>query len=135
MKQERQSSLVADENKVDAQLYDDFIPDEDKTKISVIRAAKPEELSDLHLDFIDERLKALLPLYKARNFPQVLTVGERQYWENFRRHRLVDGGATSRASRYFKRLEYLLGLADLPDDQRYVLEQLSLYGESVLPAD
>ncbi len=53
---------------VDAQLYDGFIPDHDKTVMGVVRAAKPEELSDLATDFHDTRLKELLPLYKARNF-------------------------------------------------------------------
>jgi exodeoxyribonuclease-1 len=64
---------MVDDQQVDGQLYDRFNKDEDRTKMSVVRAAEPEELSKLIDDFSDERLRALLPLYKARNFPESLS--------------------------------------------------------------
>jgi exodeoxyribonuclease-1 len=62
-----------------------------KPKMRVVRAANPGELSST-VEFIDERLKLLLPLYKARNFPKSLSGEEQEKWEEFRRHRLLDGG-------------------------------------------
>ena len=38
--------------------------------MSVMRAASAETLAGLGLDFADKRLAAILPLYKARNFPK-----------------------------------------------------------------
>jgi exodeoxyribonuclease-1 len=133
MKRPTQASLVADEYKVDSQLYDDYIPNADKTKMSVVRTAQPEELSELGLDFVDSRLKALLPLYKARNFPKSLSPDEQQLWHKFRSHKLQDGGSKSRASSYFRRIEQLKGSPSTSDEQRYILEELELYGDSVVP--
>ena len=126
----RQSAMIADENKVDSQLYDGFIKDEDKTKMSVVRAAKPEELATLNLEFKDERLKLLLPLYKARNHTKFLTQDEQTEWESFRRRKLIDSG---RADNYFKRLEELAKTPGLDNEKQYLLEELNLYAQAVLP--
>jgi exodeoxyribonuclease-1 len=61
----RTTELVADPQKVDNQLYDGFIKDEDKTKMSALRSSNLKEISDF--SFKDERLNLMLPLYKARN--------------------------------------------------------------------
>jgi exodeoxyribonuclease-1 len=126
----RQPDLVVDEQKVDGQLYDSFVKDEDRTKMSVVRAAKPNELSDLNLDFQDGRLKALLPLYKARNFPQVLTGAERQVWQKFRHQKLLSG-KTSLADRFYTQIEELNKMPGLTTEKRHLLEDLKEYGESV----
>lgn len=128
-----QQSLVVDEMKVDAALYDGFVNDADKTKMRVVRAADVNGLADLHLDFADERLKYLLPLYKARNFAASLTPEERAGWEKFKHRRLLDGGEASRAAGYFKRLGELAQQPGLSPEQQYLLEELQLYGQSVLP--
>ena len=133
LKRPSQSSLVADEQKVDGQLYDDFIPDSDKTRMSALRSAEPEELSNLGPDLTDERLKALLPLYKARNFPKSLTGDEKKHWDGFRYRRLLSGDGQSRAARYFRRIEQLMGSASTNDKQRFILEDLNQYGDSVIP--
>lgn len=128
----RQPEMVVDEQKVDGQLYDSFIKNEDKTKMSVVRAAKPDELSNLDLDFHDERLKALLPLYKARNFPGALTEAERQAWENFRRQKLL-GDKASLADRFFSQAEELAKTPGLTTEKRYLLEELKSYGQTAIP--
>jgi len=126
----RQTGLVDDPLQVDGQLYDGFVSDEDKAKMSVVRAAEPDKLSDLSLNFKDGRLTLLLPLYKARNFPKYLTEEERAEWENFRRRKLVDSGA---ADKFFKRLEELATTPGLDGDKQYLLEELNLYGQSSIP--
>jgi exodeoxyribonuclease-1 len=69
MNKDQQTRLVSADVDVDAQLYDGFIPDADKTTSRAIRAADPEELPDFASKLKDARLKSLLPLYKARNYP------------------------------------------------------------------
>ena len=130
-----QVSIVANEYTVDSQLYSGFFDNEDRNKQRVLRAAKPEELSTLELTFADNRLTALLPLYKARNYPDVLTTDERHAWEKFCLFRLFDGGPKSQLARYFERLETLANVAGLTQNQRYVLEELRLYGESLMPGE
>jgi exodeoxyribonuclease I len=131
--QKRQAHYV-DESEVDARLYDGFFADTDRTKMSVVRAARPEELATLDIAFKDDRLQNLLPLYKARNFPQSLQDEERTEWERFRERRLLSGKQASRLARYFARLSELAAMPDLTDEKRYLLEELQLYGQSVMPA-
>jgi exodeoxyribonuclease-1 len=124
----RPAELVADPQQVDGQLYDGFIFDEDKTKMSALRASKPEEIADF--SFKDNRLKLLLPLYKARNYPKSLTETELAEWENFRHQKLIN---SQKANDFFKRLEELAKTPGLNDQKRYLLEELNLYAQSILP--
>lgn len=132
---QRQSGLLADEQAVDGQLYDGFFNDQDRTAMSVVRAAEADEIGSLGLEFEDQRLTHLLPLYKARNFPGSLAHEEREAWEQFRYHKLMDGGTKSAAARYFARLGELAQAQNLTGEQKYILEELQLYGESILPTD
>ncbi len=129
----RQPELVIDEQQVDSQLYDGFVNDADRIKMSVVRAAEPAELTDLQKNFADDRLKALLPLYKARNFPSSLSAKEQSWWQSFKTKRLLADGEASLATRYFKRLEELSRQKQLSKEQKYLLDELKLYGESILP--
>lgn len=134
MNQRQQARLLEDEAEVDARLYDGFIESrEDKTKMGVVRAANIDELSSLDITFADSRLEALLPLYKARNYPKSMNDEERATWEKFRERKLLGGGESSRAARYFKRLADLAARTDLTAEQQYILEELQLYGQSILP--
>jgi exodeoxyribonuclease-1 len=129
----RQTSLADNALTADERLYDDFIGDSDKTVERAIRAAGPEELGNLAGNLKDERLRNILPLYKARNFSAALSSEERVAWEEFCRHKLLDGGQDSRLGKYFKRLQELAGGTN--DTQQYLLEELKLYGESIIPVD
>lgn len=130
---QRQVSLVTDGQAVDGQLYDGFVPDQDKTLMGVVRAADTDDIGSLEIEFKDARLNELLPLYKARNYPAVLSGEEREAWEKFRYHKLMGGGPASAASRYFTRLGELAASSIITAEQRYLLEELQLYGESILP--
>lgn len=133
MTKPRQPEMIVDEMRVDGALYDGFINDADKIKMSVVRAADADGLADLSLDFADDRLKYLLPLYKARNFPASLNEEDQAWWEEFKKRRLVDGGEDSTAARYFKRLGELAEQPGLSTEKQYLLEELQLYGQSILP--
>lgn len=128
-----QPELIADEQRVDSQLYDGFVNNADRVKMSVVRAADVDKLADLQLDFADDRLKLMLPIYKARNYPKSLNQDEQEWWEKFRAKRLLEGGANSPAGLYFKRIEELASASRLSSQDKYLLEELKLYGESILP--
>lgn len=130
-----QVTLVDNQLTVDERLYEGFVSDADKSTMRAVRAAKPEALSDLAGEFTDNRLQSLLPLYKARNYPQALTPEEREAWDTFCRQRLLEGGAESRMAKYFARLEELAAAGSLTDEQQYLLEELQLYGQSIMPAE
>jgi exodeoxyribonuclease-1 len=129
-----QVSLVDNELTVDSRLYDGFPGDGDKQTMRAVRAAAPEELSQFADNFSDDRFKSLLPLYKARNYPNSLSSEERAAWENFCRQQLFEGGTSSRLAKYFARLQELAE-GKLSDNQRFLLEELQLYGQSIMPSD
>jgi exodeoxyribonuclease-1 len=128
-----QTALVSTEQDVDSCMYNGFFDGGDKQKMSVVRAAAPEELTGLGLTFKDQRLAILLPLYKARNYPKLLTGEERQQWENFCKQKLLNGGQHSRMAKFFTRLQEIAATDNLTGHQSYLLEELRLYGESIMP--
>jgi exodeoxyribonuclease-1 len=131
--EKQQASFLTDEQEVDSRLYDGFVGDHDKTNMAVVRAASVDELKTLDAKFEDDRLTALLPLYKARNYPASLSDDERAQWERFCERRLLGGKAESRAAKYFDRLAQLADQTDLNGERQYLLEELQLYGQSILP--
>jgi exodeoxyribonuclease I len=132
---QQQTSFLQDELEVDARLYDNFIGDADKTNCRVVRAADSDELSNLSLEFKDDRLEALLPLYKARNYPKSLSDEERVAWEKFKERKLLGGKQNSRLARFFNRLAELAARTDLSSKDQYLLEELQLYGQSIVPVE
>jgi exodeoxyribonuclease-1 len=130
-----QLTLVEDEATVDHRLYDGFINKGDAAAMRQVRGAKPDEISQLAGKFQDKRLQGLLPLYKARNYPGSLNDEERKAWEEFTHKQLLAGGTGSRLAKYFNRLQELAADSKLTAQQQYLLEELQLYGESIVPAD
>lgn len=129
----QQARLLEDELDVDARLYENFFSSEDKHQMSQLRSAGIDELRDYSADFKDQRLQLLLPLYKARNFPAALSDDDRLAWETFRRRKLLGGGMSSRLAKFFGKLAELSERKDLNADKRYLLEELQLYGQSIMP--
>lgn len=131
----QQSSFLHNEQDVDAQLYDGFIGDSDKIKSGVVRAASPDDLLGLDISFSDKRLTALLPLYKARNFPKTMSDEERAAWEQFRAQKLIGNKQNGRLAKYFNRLAELATKANISAKDQYILEELQLYGQSIMPVN
>lgn len=129
----QQARLLEDELDVDARLYEDFFSNDDKNLMSTLRGSSAAELPHLVPAFKDQRLQKLLPLYKARNFPGSLNDEDRTVWETFRQRKLLGGGTASRLARFFGRLSELAERKDLSAEQRYLLEELQLYGQSIVP--
>jgi exodeoxyribonuclease-1 len=109
---------------VEDKLYDGFVNDKDKGRMSAVRAATAEELADFHPIFIDERLEELLFRYKARQFPETLADDERAAWESYRAQKLriaLPG--------YLKQLQALAASGA----DTFLLEELQLWAESIVP--
>lgn len=124
----KQTALVKDEKNVDGELYDGFIADSDKPVMREVRSADPTEIAEFITKLHDPRLKALLPLYKARNYPEHLTDEEHSSWEQFRSakiHKALPG--------FVKRLQELSVSEDVTDKQHELLQELQLYAESIFP--
>lgn len=132
-KDRQQTSLVTTEQDVDVQIYNGFYSEPDKQAMRVVRAAAPDELSNLQLNFADQRLVTMLPLYKARNFPKTLTGDERATWERYRKNKLLLGGEHSKMAQFLKRLQDIAATTKLTGHQEYLLEELKLYAESIMP--
>ena len=117
----------------DERLYENFIGDEDRKLMSVMRAASPDEISEVAGDFRDERLRGIAPLYKARNFPNILSETERKQWEQYRYDMLMLGGMESRLAKFMHRLQELATETGGRGDKMFLLEELQLYAESIMP--
>jgi len=133
MQPKTQPALMVDPQKVDEQLYDGFVSNGYRAKMPQIKEADDKNLSDLRVDFEDERLQVLVPLYKARNYPQILNPAEQKQWQQFRAARLLAGGNNSRAARFFRRLSEASNRPSLTDEERYLLEELNRYAQSIVP--
>jgi len=131
----QQDRFLKEEVDVDMQLYEGFFNANDKIKMSVVRATDKSELNTLDVTFEDDRLRSLLPLYKARNYPILLTEEERNVWEQFRERKLLGGKLASRMSRYFTRIDQLEADPNITGKTRFLLDELKLYGESIMPVE
>jgi exodeoxyribonuclease I len=125
----QQTRLLTDEISVDEQLYDGFISDPDRKLMAELRRIESSKLTDMAAKFNDKRLTHLMPLYKARNFPKSLDEKERAAWDAHVKRRL-----SKQLPAYVARLTELMADASLSNEKQYLLEELRLYGESLLPA-
>jgi exodeoxyribonuclease-1 len=100
----------------------------------IVRAADQNSLADTNVEFSDERLEKLLVRYKARNFPKSITASERELWESYRTERIMQGknGQLS-LEQFAKRLTELMSAKASDDNAQYLLQELQLYAESIVP--
>jgi exodeoxyribonuclease-1 len=118
----------AKESDPEAQLYEGFVPDVDKLRIEKVRNATADDLADMHPEFTDERLNELLLHYKARNYPQSLAEDEIAKWESWRAARII-----KQLPAFEGRLQQLAATHAGDDNKEYVLQELQLWAESIVP--
>ena len=112
----------------EAQLYNGFLNDLDRLRVEAVRNADERELADFHPDFQDERLAPLLLHYKARNFPRSLSEDDLAQWETWRAQHLQ-----AQLPQFMASLQRLASMAT--DEQQFILQELQLWAEAVLPSD
>ncbi len=113
----------------ESQLYDSFLNDSDKLRVQAVAEANEAELSDLHFEFQDERLTALLLHYKARNYPRSLSQQEATAWEQWRVSHI-----NTQLPAFIQSIERL-SKQDLTDQQQFILQELQLWLTNVEPSD
>lgn len=114
----------------EAQLYDGFVTDADKLAVYKVRSANAEQLADLHPTFVDERLESLLLHYKARNYPNSLAEDEVAAWEAWRSKRLQ-----KQFPGFISRLQELSVYKASDDNAQFILQEMQLWAESIMPSD
>lgn len=134
-KDREQATLLMNQQEVDSALYQGFIPDSDKKTSISLRSAGADQIAQFSDTFQDERLKLLVPLYKARNFYKDLSSEELAAWEEYRKIALTAGGDKSQLGRFSERLNALAGNEKLSPEKQYLLEELNLYAQSIVPGD
>jgi len=134
MDEERAASEKNQQLDVDENVHGGLLDDHDQMLLRAVRAAEPADVTQFGEKFHDKRMQEMLLRYKPRNFPQHLTDEERQQWEAYRTQKLFKGGQNSRLAQYF---QHLADCAKNPKyaDKQFLLEELQLYGQSIMPAE
>ncbi|MCE0761256.1 exodeoxyribonuclease I [Marinobacter sp. G11] len=119
----------------DEQLYaGGFISNTDREKLNWLISEPVETLGEQEVRFEDERLPEMLFRYRARNYPSTLDGEEMERWEQFRSQRLMSPKKGWRSlEAYGLELQKLAADPELSERNRQILEDLHLYGESIIP--
>ncbi|WP_323754039.1 exodeoxyribonuclease I [Marinobacter sp.] len=119
----------------DEQIYaGGFISNADRDRLKDLIAQPVETLGEQEVRFDDERLSEMLFRYRARNYPNTLSGEEMERWEAFRTERLMNPKKGWRSlEAYGLELQRLASDPQLTPRNRQILEDLHLYGESLIP--
>jgi exodeoxyribonuclease-1 len=112
-------------------LYGAFLPDADRRLLTQVRATPPDQLGTRAFPFRDPRYPELLFRYRARNWPDTLTVQEHERWEAFRTARLTRKGPLTTLTLEEYQLE-LTTLRALPGAPVPLLDELEAWGHELL---
>ncbi|OEY67853.1 exodeoxyribonuclease I [Marinobacter sp. X15-166B] len=119
----------------DEQLYaGGFISKTDRDTLNWVLQQPVDTLGEQDVRFNDERLPELLFRYRARNYPHTLSSEEAERWETFRSQRLMTPKKGWRSLEAFgQELQRLASDPALTPQKLQILEELHLYGESLVP--
>ena len=119
----------------DQMLYNGFFDDYDKKLMAQVRRASSADLATKSFDFQDARLVELLFRYRARNFPESLSVLEREQWRAFchLRHNDASAGASILMTELHYRIAELNAQGSLSNLQKSILKDLTAYADSLGP--
>jgi exodeoxyribonuclease-1 len=114
-----------------------FLSDRDRRTLERLRQLPPEGLAEANPRFEDGRLPELFFRYRARNWPDGLSEGERETWDAYRLARLTDpaAGAALVLDGYEQRLAELALLHAADPARLALLESLSDWAESIMDAE
>jgi exodeoxyribonuclease-1 len=111
-----------------------FFSDADRQRIERVRSTPPQGLADLALAFDDRRLPEMLFRYRARNWPETLSVEERGRWEEYRHARIMetDGGGSITLPELRMRIDELKGDPALSPEKMAVLVEVARWADGLL---
>lgn len=121
------------ESNPEYQLYSGFLSDTDKQQMDDIHSVEIKEQWQLTPDFIDDRLKGLWRLYKARYFTNTLSAKEQAWWQQYRTDKLMHGldAPNLTANDFQLSLESNLERHKDNDRAKAILRELYLYAQSL----
>ena len=113
---------------VDAQLYNGFFSDADRTAMKIVLETEPRNLPALDITFADKRIEKLLFNYRARNFPGTLDENEQQRWLEYRRQIFTHEFLQA----YAQELEMLYGQYEGNNEKLSLLKALYQYAQEIV---
>ena len=117
---------------VDEDLYGGFVSEADRRRLLRVRGLLPAELARERIGFDDVRLDEIVFRYRARNWPETLTVEEVERWEAHRAARLLEGeGGARSVDMLFTEIDALSESADERGEE--LLGALYEYAEAIVP--
>lgn len=133
MDKKQQTKMIENTDVSESQLYEKFVNESDKKLIENQIKLDPERIEDIKQQLHDDRLKNLILPFKARNYSKSLSSEEANDWEKYRVKKLST--AKFNLMTYFKRIEELSNIHKNNKQKLYLLEELRLYGESIMPEE
>lgn len=112
---------------VDQMLYDGFLNSKD---LDAVNKLDKNAITNLKPNFTDNRLTKLFIHFKARNYPEILTELEQEYWFEVVQARLQEGKDNYMTlDNYFNQIDDLI--KKFPNKKKF-LQNLITYGEKFL---
>ena len=113
------------------QLYDGFLGERDRRLCDQVRNMTAAELARHSSQFDDPRLEELLFRYRARNFPDALSVDEKLQWSRFCEQRLSDEafGAPNTLGQFDTEIQRFIATAT--PAQQQLLQQWREYAQEL----
>lgn len=130
MEDSQQTKLELNDS-VDYQIYEGFWGETDQKEMLKIRRASISELAG-DFEINNKRIREMLPLYIARNYPKSLNPESQVAWEKHKQKVFYSGGLSSKFAKFSKRMQEL-SKTKLTSNQEFLLTELQLYAESILP--
>jgi exodeoxyribonuclease-1 len=119
--------FVASEN-VDAQLYNGFFSDADRTAMNIVLNTEPRNLPALDITFADKRIEKLMFNYRARNYPGTLDEVEQERWLQHRRNVFTP----EYLQQYAQELESLYNQYEGDAEKQALLKALFQYAQEIV---
>ncbi|SFX77715.1 exodeoxyribonuclease I [Marinospirillum alkaliphilum] len=110
-----------------------FFSNADRQRFDELRRLPPETLGETPLVFDDPRAEEMLFRYRARNWPEYLTSAERERWDEFRWQKINSPQLSSLTLRGLEQELLRLSQQPLDEEQRFLLQELQFWVESLLP--
>ena len=109
-----------------------FFAEKDKALMNAIHNTAPEELGTQTWRFDDKRLPEMLFRYRARNYPETLSIDEQAEWLEHCRARLIEGEAGHLTfTGFYTEIEELRTEMELDEHTMRLLDEVAAFGREL----